>query len=573
MKYKDRKSAKRKYKQALLATVATMTLGVSTLGSTASVFAAEDTGNVSFLHPKKEPAKKEDPMDILNWNKYEDVFNKNRGNSIAKLTGAGLKEIFSQGNKSAPDFNQLAKTLTMTAIDLFPGGMFITPLLNLFWPSAQGSNGNETLIKNLTEKLTKVMDEKIDAEHLNQMTNDFKALIEDITRLQNFLNNHSKFVLPDMSFTAFVDVDDSQLYSGTNLTSAGAVALNIESAFTRILTQVSDEKHDTTDLMLYTNVANIHLQFLKYIEKYGASEKFGLSKLDLEKFFKSDTISSITEKYAKHIEDTHSKAMDKLNKRIEDLGGNEETLNNKIKEVENSRAQRSIDPDAAILQEKEHEKWKKEEVTKLKANIEKVKEIETEKQNLTELTIKNEGFKAASGKTLNVLESGFFKQNGKTYYRGYRGDETKVENGTLATGWQTIKGKTYYFGAPGDNTKVENNTAATGWQTIKGKTYYFGAPGDNTKVENNTAATGLQKIGGKTYYFGKPGDGTTVDNYTMATGWVVLDNGHDWYYCAPSDLTTDDGKHFSKGELLTNTEFTINGKTHVFPESGRAYAK
>ncbi|MBJ8025684.1 hypothetical protein [Bacillus cereus] len=42
MKYKNRKHAKRKYKKALLATVATMTLGVSTLGSTVSVFAVEN---------------------------------------------------------------------------------------------------------------------------------------------------------------------------------------------------------------------------------------------------------------------------------------------------------------------------------------------------------------------------------------------------------------------------------------------------------------------------------------------------------------------------------------------------
>jgi len=41
MKYKDRKDAKRKYKQALLATVATMSLGVSALGSSISVFADE----------------------------------------------------------------------------------------------------------------------------------------------------------------------------------------------------------------------------------------------------------------------------------------------------------------------------------------------------------------------------------------------------------------------------------------------------------------------------------------------------------------------------------------------------
>ncbi|HDR4440884.1 hypothetical protein BK720_08000 [Bacillus thuringiensis serovar brasilensis] len=41
MKYKNRTHAKRKHKQMLLATVATMTLGISTLGGTASVFADE----------------------------------------------------------------------------------------------------------------------------------------------------------------------------------------------------------------------------------------------------------------------------------------------------------------------------------------------------------------------------------------------------------------------------------------------------------------------------------------------------------------------------------------------------
>ncbi|MGK8429217.1 hypothetical protein OF864_14375 [Bacillus cereus] len=43
MKYKDRKDAKRKYKQALLVTVTTMTLGVSTLGGSTSAFAEENT--------------------------------------------------------------------------------------------------------------------------------------------------------------------------------------------------------------------------------------------------------------------------------------------------------------------------------------------------------------------------------------------------------------------------------------------------------------------------------------------------------------------------------------------------
>ncbi|TXR68220.1 ETX/MTX2 family pore-forming toxin [Bacillus sp. AR18-7] len=41
MKYKDRTNAKLKCKKSLLVTVATMTLGIGTLGSTASIFAAE----------------------------------------------------------------------------------------------------------------------------------------------------------------------------------------------------------------------------------------------------------------------------------------------------------------------------------------------------------------------------------------------------------------------------------------------------------------------------------------------------------------------------------------------------
>ncbi|MGU3439920.1 hypothetical protein ACLBXI_07475 [Bacillus cereus] len=47
MKYKNRLNAKRKYKQALLATVTTMTLGTSALGGATSAFAAETTTSAS----------------------------------------------------------------------------------------------------------------------------------------------------------------------------------------------------------------------------------------------------------------------------------------------------------------------------------------------------------------------------------------------------------------------------------------------------------------------------------------------------------------------------------------------
>ncbi|MHA4327928.1 beta-channel forming cytolysin [Bacillus cereus] len=55
MKSKEQNHQKRKCKQALLATVATMTLGVSTLGSTTSAFAAEHTTGASGqATPKSE---------------------------------------------------------------------------------------------------------------------------------------------------------------------------------------------------------------------------------------------------------------------------------------------------------------------------------------------------------------------------------------------------------------------------------------------------------------------------------------------------------------------------------------
>ncbi len=52
MKYKDRTHAKRKYKQTILIGVTTMTLGVSTLGSTAFAFADEKDKNATQQQKK-----------------------------------------------------------------------------------------------------------------------------------------------------------------------------------------------------------------------------------------------------------------------------------------------------------------------------------------------------------------------------------------------------------------------------------------------------------------------------------------------------------------------------------------
>ncbi|MEH7153317.1 hypothetical protein V7095_23565 [Bacillus thuringiensis] len=95
MKYKDRKNAKRKYKQALLATVATMTLGVSTLGSTASVFAAENTETAQQVVPQQpQGAAKSNDLNF-------DTFQKSvlNGDHVSTITETHFKNIKPTGTQ------------------------------------------------------------------------------------------------------------------------------------------------------------------------------------------------------------------------------------------------------------------------------------------------------------------------------------------------------------------------------------------------------------------------------------------------------------------------------------------
>ncbi|EOO24463.1 hypothetical protein IIU_06725 [Bacillus cereus VD133] len=100
MKYKDRIRVKRNYKQALLATVTTFTLGVSALGGAASAFAAENTKEVQkqsqsgFTIKNKSQLTEENNVGKINLSKIKEdlanqkkVFEENKNNLFI---GAGL---------------------------------------------------------------------------------------------------------------------------------------------------------------------------------------------------------------------------------------------------------------------------------------------------------------------------------------------------------------------------------------------------------------------------------------------------------------------------------------------------
>ena len=124
---------------------------------------------------------------------------------------------------------------------------------------------------------------------------------------------------------------------------------------------------------------------------------------------------------------------------------------------------------------------------------------------------------------VKLLQSGWFTENKKTYYR--------KSNGQLAKGWTTISGKTYYFGK-------SKGQLYTGWATISGNKYYLGTDG--------ARRTGWQTIGENKYYFNSKG--------VMTKGWATIDGNK---------------YHFGKisGKLATGWT-TISGKKYYFGTDG-----
>ena len=190
----------------------------------------------------------------------------------------------------------------------------------------------------------------------------------------------------------------------------------------------------------------------------------------------------------------------------------------------------------------------------------------------------------ANYNNVKLLQSGWFTENKKTYYR--------KSNGQLAKGWTTISGKTYYFGKSkgqlytgwatiGGNKYYLGTDGArrTGWQTIGENKYYFNSKGVMTKgwatIDGNKyhfgkisgkLATGWTTISGKKYYFGTDG--------VKQTGWITV--GSNKYYLGTDGVrrtgwrTIDGNRYYfgkSSGKLYTGWA-TIGGKKYYLGTDG-----
>lgn len=164
---------------------------------------------------------------------------------------------------------------------------------------------------------------------------------------------------------------------------------------------------------------------------------------------------------------------------------------------------------------------------------------------------------------VKLLQSGWFTENKKTYYR--------KSNGQLAKGWTTIGGNKYYLGTDG--------AIRTGWQTIGENKYYFNSKGVMTKgwatIDGNKyhfgkisgkLATGWTTISGKKYYFGTDG--------VKQTGWITV--GSNKYYLGTDGVrrtgwrTIDGNRYYfgkSSGKLYTGWA-TIGGKKYYLGTDG-----
>ena len=185
---------------------------------------------------------------------------------------------------------------------------------------------------------------------------------------------------------------------------------------------------------------------------------------------------------------------------------------------------------------------------------------------------------------VKLLQSGWFTENKKTYYRKSNGQLakgwTKIDGktyyfgkskGQLYTGWSTIGGKKYYLGTDG--------AICTGWQTIGENKYYFNSKGVMTKgwatIDGNKyhfgkvsgkLATGWTTISGKKYYFGTDG--------VKQTGWITV--GSNQYYLGTDGVrrtgwrTIDGNRYYfgkSSGKLYTGWA-TIGGKKYYLGTNG-----
>ncbi|PHC34813.1 hypothetical protein COF09_31645 [Bacillus toyonensis] len=354
MKYKDRKHAKRKYTQALLATVATMSLGLSVVGGTAPAFAEVQTQTVQEL-----------PKSFLNDLSGE-------FNAPPSIDSSDVKKLMIDASQDSRKINDLLRQISMGVAGKIPAvGSVVSAMVGYLYPE---QNGTDSKLNALEAKLTAKIEKEVNAQRVE----DIKSRIKNLTNAANEL----QVALHKTKSGSYYDgsVGDKHF---TLRMKADAV----DTIFKDLISFLTQDGHEIGDLPVYTKVAAAHIIFLNYMKTRGTDSQL----------YRYDTPSTVdahfqpTNKvntYAKHIEETFKKGDDKIVQLINELEDKKEKLRNVGSSTGGSLAGGNLNA------ERDRSRLNKE-IDGLKAlNLNRKRSL------YRDLTVAEGSFEAASGKKL-----------------------------------------------------------------------------------------------------------------------------------------------------------------------------
>ncbi|MGX5634538.1 insecticidal delta-endotoxin Cry8Ea1 family protein [Bacillus thuringiensis] len=478
MKYKDRKHAKRKYKQALLATVATMTLGVSTLGSTASAFAEEKDKNATqqqnTVQQKDAGTYYEGEQKELNPLAQFDKWTQDLG----KTTKAGdYKTTLGMAEKLLPtvykdlnsgNFKNTLRSVTMLSTALIPyGGAFISPIIGLLW-----SENTVDKTQQMMDKINTLMDGAIKNYDLTALKQDALTLQKELKTFQDSVNGT---ISP--SGTYYDSIQNG------NVTQAKI----INSLFNRLIDQSQKPGHELDELPLFVNIATAQLTFFKYMEQNAVqNDRIKMDSENFNNYFANHlqndqttylTTKQLGEKYVKYVNDTYNKAETDFHKKT---GG---TL----------KTNADINFHQGLV-----------DLKNLTAGNEAFLYVATGQKP----TESNPSTPSVDG---YYLDNNMKVINGETYYispydgfKNWNGIEFK--KGENVTGWMKIRGKDFYYFSPADGAKNDSGKTfkkgemMTGWVAVA--------------HDGKSTSTDPQTSGGAWYYFDNKEDNKNFKGFT-----------------------------------------------------------
>ncbi|HGA1022252.1 TPA: insecticidal delta-endotoxin Cry8Ea1 family protein [Bacillus cereus] len=471
MKYKNRTHEKRKYKKTLFATVATMTLGVGTLGNTAFAF-AESKNQQEQEQTKVDAPKNQQQLAINSYYGGIDIkqaisigadgtikvindqvlpkeawFQK----TLVNMGGTAFKDAaLAAHNNGMMSVNNFARDMVMASTALIPyGGPIISPFIGLLWPANVEDQNNQ--MKKLLEHISNMVDEKI-------VDYDNGTLKKKTLALQDQLADFEKSIHASTSYYSTGDIQE------TNRT----LALALNDKFRDLLMECQKEGQKTSELPIYTTVATAHLQFLKYVVDNGADDgvhtvmKFDAKTLK-EQF--SDRLTRAISEYPQYIQATAVEGIKKINKKCGAFPNISRSIVSQVNREYLDANRNWIKKDEIALREFEIDN------PTLPNNVEK------EQTEYRANTSANQAFYAVLSSVTGKKETGMVEitDTDQQYYYN--------KDGIRQTGWIQDGGKWYYADPKDGHIKV-------GWIQDEGKWYYL-----NANIENNDLKFGELRTG------------------------------------------------------------------------------